>query len=360
MDSPLKKSRYRKTNLFSFKLAGIIILALFLIVVPFIIRSPYYIHLLIMAGINSVLAMTFILMLRTGLITIAIAGFWGIGAYASTLLSTRLGLSFWLSLPASTIITGIFAFFIGYPLVTKGGMGFAILTLLFNFIIILVFGNFDFFGGYQGIYNIPRPSPIYLPFLGYLKFSTKVPYYYLMLILVLIVIFSFLGLYHSRIGRAWRAIGLSPRLAESMGVNLFRYRLGAFVISAATAGLMGSFFVHYYGSIIPSTFDPYKTLYIHIYAILGGVGFAFSGPIIGSLFMVIVPEILRIAKEAEPIFTGLLVVLLVMFLPDGLMGLITFFRGGQLIIQPLANIILVEKRIKSFLMNFESDEKRTK
>jgi len=239
-------------------------------------------------------------------------------------------------------------------------MGFAILTLLFNFIIILVFGNFDFFGGYQGIYNIPRPNPICLPFLGCLKFTNKISFYYLMLILVLIVIFSFLGLYTSRIGRAFNAIGLSPRLAETMGVNLFRYRLGAFVISGSTAGLMGCFFVHYYGSVIPATFDPYKTLYVHIYAILGGVGYAFSGPIFGSLFMVIVPEILRIAKEVEPIFTGILVVLLVMFLPEGIIGIIALFRGQKHKFQPLANIIFIETRIKSLLLSFDSNEKKTK
>jgi branched-chain amino acid transport system permease protein len=318
-----KKYRFSQTNSRFDKIVGLVILTVILILVPVVVHSSYYIHLLIMVGINTVLAMTFILLLRTGLITIAIAGFWGIGAYASALLTVRLGLSFWLALPASAVITGIISFFVGYLLVRKGGIGFVILTLVFGFIIVLIFGSFDVFGGYQGIYNIPRPDPILLPFLGPLKFTSKMPYYYLMLFLVLIVALAFSAFYAAWIGRAWRAIGLSPHLAASLGVNLFRYRLTAFVISATAAGLMGSFFAHYYGSIVPSIFDPYKTLYAQIYAILGGIGFALSGPVIGSLFMVIVPEILRITKEVEPIFTGLLVILLVMFLPDGLLGLLS-------------------------------------
>jgi len=310
-----------RVNRRSGKVVGLGILALILILMPVLVPNTYYIHLLIMVGINSVLAMTFILLLRMGLITVATAAFWGIGAYTSTLLVVRLDLSFWLALPASTIITGIIAFITGFPLVRKGGISFVIETLAFAFIIALVFGTFDVFGGYTGIYNIPTPEPIRLPFLAPIEFISKTPYYYLMLFLVSLVAVVLSAFYAAWTGRAWRAIGLSPRLAESLGVNLFRYRLLAFVVTAAAAGLMGSFFAHYYGSIVPGTFGPFKSLYAQVYAILGGVGFAILGPIIGSLIMTIVPEVLRIAKEFEPVFTGLLVILLVMFLPDGLLGL---------------------------------------
>lgn len=110
-------------------LVGLVILAVILVLVPVVVHSPYYIHLLIMVGMNSVLAMTFLLLLRTGLITLAIAGFWGIGAYASALLTTKIGLLTWLAMPASTIITGILAFFVGLLLVKKGGIGFVMLAL---------------------------------------------------------------------------------------------------------------------------------------------------------------------------------------------------------------------------------------
>ena len=337
----------------SFKFIGLIFLAAFLILVPIIIRNPYYIHLLIMVGINTVMAMTFILLLRTGLITIAIAGFWGIGAYASALLTVRLGLSFWMALPTSVVVTGIVAFFAGHLLVRKSGIGFIILTLVFAFIIVLIFGTFEVFGGYVGIYNIPRPSPLPMPFMAPIKFASKTPFYYLMLFLVSIVVLAFSAFYAAWTGRAWRAIGLNPRLAESLGVNIFRYRLIAFVITAAAAGLMGSFFAHYYGSIVPTTFGPFKTLYVQVYAILGGVEFAILGPIIGSLIMTLIPEFLRITKEVEPIFTGIIIVLLVIFLPDGLLGLLRRGRPQP----PAENIASVVSWIRAFLSAKKSDLK---
>jgi branched-chain amino acid transport system permease protein len=353
LGNPQKKCRFNRVNWRSGKLIGLVILALILILLPVLVPNTYYIHLLIMVGINSVLAMTFILLLRMGLITVATAAFWGIGAYASALLTVRLDLSFWLVLPVSTIISGIIAFLIGILLVRKGGISFVIETLAFAFIISLVFGTFDVFGGYTGIYNIPRPDPIPLPFLAPLEFASKTPYYYLMLFLVLIIVLVFLAFYAAWTGRAWRAIGLSPRLAESLGVNLFRYRLLGFVITAAAAGLMGSFYAHYYGSIVPGTFGPFKSLYAQVYAILGGVGFPILGPIIGALIMTIVPEILRIAKEFELIFTGLLVILLVMFLPDGLLGLL---RRRPL--SPAGNMARVARWIRGFFPAHSGPDRR--
>jgi branched-chain amino acid transport system permease protein len=313
---------------------GALIFAVALVLLPLVVRSPYYIHLLIMVGINSVLAMTFILLFRTGLITIAIAAFWGIGAYASALLSTNYGVPVWLALPASAAITAIISLLAGALLANKGGNAFVILTMVFGFLAILVFGTFEIFGGYVGIFNIPPPEPVHLPFFGTIEFTSKIPYYYLMLLLLGIVVATHSAFYAAWTGRAWRAISLSPRLAASLGINLFRYRLLAFVIGATSAGLMGSFYAHYYGSVIPATFDPYKTIYAHVYAILGGVSFAVFGPIIGAFVMTVVPELLRIAKEIEPIFTGVIVILLVMFLPNGLLGLSRKARRPSSLIAP--------------------------
>lgn len=298
------------------------LLAAILVVLPVVVRNPYYIHLLIMTGVNAVLAMTFILLLRTGLITIAVAAFWGIGAYASAFLTVKLGFPVWLALPSAMAVAGAVALLAGCLLVRRSGNGFVILTMVLGFIVVLVFSTFEVFGGFAGIYGIPAPEAIRLPFLPPLEFVSKTAYYYLILFLVFLVSLALSCFYAAWTGRAWRAISLSPRLAASLGVNLFRYRLLAFVISGIVAGMMGSFYAHYYGSIVPGTFDAYKTINVQVYAILGGVNFAVFGPVIGSLIMTVVPELLRMAKEVEPIFTGIMVILLVMFLPNGLLGLV--------------------------------------
>lgn len=327
--------------------AGAVLACLVAVLLPLVVRSPYHIHLLIMAGMNAVLAMTFIFLLRSGLISIAVAAFWGIGAYASALLAVKLHMSFWLAMPLATAITGGVAFLVGSILVRRAGFGFIIQTLVFSFIIVLVFGNFDLFGRYAGIFNIPGPAAVTLPVLGSIDFASKTAYYYLMLALILIIGLAFSAFYAAWSGRACRAIDLSPRLAESLGINLFRYRLLAFVVASAAEGLMGSFFAHYYGSVVPSTFDAIKTINVQVYAILGGRHFAFLGPAIGSLLMTIVPESLRIAKEVEPVFTGLLVILLAMFLPDGLLGLVSGLRRGQMPSAPQRNLSRVASWIRS-------------
>ncbi len=93
-------------------------------------------------------------------------------------------------------------------------------------------------------------------------------------------------------------------------MNLHRYRLLSFVVASMGAGLAGSFYAHYIGAVTPSTFGIFKTIHIHIYAILGGLGFPILGPIIGALIMTFVPEMLRITGEIEPIFTGFLIIIL--------------------------------------------------
>jgi ABC-type branched-subunit amino acid transport system ATPase component/ABC-type branched-subunit amino acid transport system permease subunit len=317
-----------KRSFWSIKFIGLITLIIILILLPLVVTSPYYLHLLIMVGMNTILAMTFVLMLRTELVSLAIAAFWGLGAYTSMLLVMRAGLSFWLAMPVSAIIVGIIALILGFLLVRNAGLAFLMLTSVMGMLVVIVFGNIRWLGGYQGIDSILPPNPITIPFLGTIKFVSKVPYYYLILVLFFITTLAFRTMYASWTGRAWTAIGLKHHLAEAVGINVFRYRLLAFVIAAVVAGYTGSFYAHYIGAVIPEAFNIFKTIYIHIYAILGGLQFPALGPAIGSIIMTWVPESLRITQEIEPIITGLLIILLILFLPNGLMSLIRL-RGAD-------------------------------
>ena len=232
-------------------------------------------------------------------------------------------------MPLSAIVTGIIGYGLGYLLVRNAGFSFLILTSVLSMLIVLIYGNINWLGGYQGIEAIPSPDPISIPYLAQIEFVSKASFYCLMMFLLLIVILGFSAFYKSWAGRAWSAIGLSPNLAESIGINIHRYRVLAFVVSSSAAGLAGSFYAHYIGAVTPSSFGIFKTIHIHICAILGGLGYALLGPIVGSFIMTFVPEMLRITGEIEPICTGFLLILLIKFLPGGMLSLLGTKRKAE-------------------------------
>jgi len=303
----------------------------FLIVValPQFIQSAYYVHLLILIMMNAVLAMTFILLLRAGLLNMSMAAFWGIGAYSTGMLTLKGGLSFWVALPIAVAIAALVALVFGAILVRHAGLGFIIPSLIFAFIVPLVFGTFKVFGGHVGLIRIPAPNPIPLPGGHHITFASEQSYYYLLLALALIVVLVLLALYRSWVGRAWRALGLSSNLAQSVSISPFRYRLLGFVIVSAMAALMGVFFAAYSTNIQPGSYGPFKAIYIQMYAILGGVGNPIIGPVVGAAILTIIPEALRAVKNFEPMVTGALIILILIFLPQGILGLLHGRRPGD-------------------------------
>ena len=268
--------------------------------------------------------MTFIILLRAGLLNMSIAGFWGIGAYSSAMLTLKGGLPFWASLPVSVAIAACVAALFGAIIVRYSGLGFIIPSLIFAFIVPLVFGSFKVFGGHVGLIRIPPPESIPLPGDAEIAFGSTRSYYYLLLIFAVIIVVMTLALYRAWTGRVWRAMGLSNDLAQSVGISLFRYRLLGFVIVSAMAALVGVFFAHYSTNIMPESYGPFKVIYIQMYAILGGVASPILGPIIGAGVLTVIPEALRVTKGFEPMITGAIIILILIFLPQGIMGL---FRG---------------------------------
>jgi branched-chain amino acid transport system permease protein len=289
---------------------------------PSFIENPYYLHLLITVYINTILGLGFALIYSTGLVTLGASAFWGIGAYASALLVMKAGLSFWVALPLAGIITAVAASCFGLVAIRYGGIGFIVFTLLFCFIVEKMFGVVPFFGGWGGIIGVPPPDPVPIPLFGTIQFLRKTPYYYLSLALLVITMSAYASLYSSRIGRAWRAIKLDARLAEAVGVHVFGYRLAAFVIASAFSGFAGSFYAHYVMAISPPAFGLFKSVYIQVYAILGGLEHVIFGSLAGSFVFTLLPELLQISPELEPYITGTVLILIVIFLPSGLIGLI--------------------------------------
>ncbi len=288
--------------------------------VPFCMESRYQIHLAIMSCINIMLALSFSVLFSAGLTTIGAAAFWAIGAYTSTLLMTQLDISFWLALPASGAAAALIAAGVGAVIVRTPGVAFIVQTMVVNIILVEVFGHFEFFGSWGGILDIPGPA------LGSFEFASKTAYYYLALALLAFLLCALWALYSSRVGRAWRSIRLNPRLAEAAGIDVFRYRLLAFVIGSAVAGIAGSFYAHYFRTVEPNMFSVYKSIYVQIYSIVGGLEYYLLGPVVGAALMTFVPEFLRVGKEIEPILTGAVLIMLVVFLPGGILSLRSRFR----------------------------------
>ena len=289
---------------------------------PLIVRNPYYLHSMITVYVNAILGLGFALIYSIGMVTLGASAFWGIGAYASALLVMKGGLSFWAALPISGVITAAVAFCFGLVAIRSAGVGFIVLTLLFCFIVERMFGYIPIFGGWGGIIGVPPPNSIFIPFYGVVEFSGKIPYYYLSLVLLLLTMASYYSLYSSRIGRSWRAIRLNSDLAQAVGVYVFGYRLGAFVIASGFAGLAGSFYAHYSMAVSPEAFGLLKSVHIQIYAILGGLDHYILGSLMGSFVFTLLPELLQISPSIEPYITGTVLILIVIFLPSGLTGLV--------------------------------------
>lgn len=289
---------------------------------PLMVENPYYLHSLITVYINAILGLGFALIYSIGLVTLGASAFWGIGAYASALLVMKGGLSFWLALPVSGAIAATVAFCFGLIAIRYAGVGFIVLTLLFCFIVERMFGYIPIFGGWGGIIGVPPPNSVSIPFYGVVEFSGKTLYYYLSLALLLLTMGVYSSLYSSRIGRSWRAIRLDSHLAEAVGVYVFGYRLAAFVIASGWAGLAGSFYAHYSMAVSPEAFGLLKSVHIQIYAILGGLDHYILGSLTGSFIFTLLPELLQISPSIEPYITGTVLILIVIFLPSGLTGLI--------------------------------------
>jgi branched-chain amino acid transport system permease protein len=184
------------------------------------------------------------------------------------------------------------------------------------------------FGGPKGIKLIP-PFPDIKLFSLDIDFYNPVNYYYLCLIVVVASLVVLYRVERSRIGLTFHAIHWQDKLAESVGVDTFRYRTLAFVISSFFAGLSGALYAHYIGTVAPNRFDVEEMVYVLIWAIVGGTA-TFYGPIVGVVVLTILNEVVLRAlgvDEMRPMLYGALLILSILFLPNGLESLVPKIKG---------------------------------
>jgi branched-chain amino acid transport system permease protein len=293
-----------------------LILPVALIAVPAFTQDPYLLNLLITTGIWTTSVWGVRLIMSTGQLTLGHAAYMAVGAYASTLLTMKVGLSFWLAFPLAGLISSFVALLIGYPTLRIKGVYFSIITFAFAEIIRLIIVHWpSLLGGYGGIPNIPAPSPILS-----ISFTSRIPFYYLILAISLITYLVMVRMEKSRIGKIFSSIHESDTLAESIGINIMKYKIVAFCIGCFFAGLSGSFYAHYFNFTSPEFFTIWQSIYCLIFVIVGGAGSVW-GPPIGALFMTLVPELLRVAREYEPVIYAIILILIMFLLPSGLITL---------------------------------------
>ena len=300
----------------------IFVILIFFICLPIFVQAKYPLHLLIMVGIWSIATSSLNLILGyTGQASLGHAAFFGIGAYASALLMIKIGFSFWLALPLASLVAALCGFLIGLPALRTRGSYFAIATLGFKLIVTIIIEHWeDFTQGGAGISGIPKADPIPLPFLGEVAFTTITGQYYLVLFFLTLTLFFIYRIVHSPVGRTYLAIRGSEALAESMGINSMWNKIVSFTVSAFFAGLAGALYASYHGFISPDTSNFHIGFDLLIYLLVGGVA-TMAGPIIGAFIMTLIPESLQFLLEYRIILYGSFLIVVVIFLPRGLVGL---------------------------------------
>jgi len=292
-----------------------------LFLIPLFIKGPYILHILILVGINIILASSLRLIHTSGQLSLGHGGMMLIGAYTSTLLVMKLGLSSWAALVLAGFAAAGLAFLVGFPFVRLKGIYFAMITLFLAAIIILNAEQWrGLTGGSSGITNIPRPDPIVIPGLLNMNFASKPDFYYFILVLTLATLVILYAIEHSRIGLTWLSIQQNDSLAESIGVNTAALKVLGFSIGCFFAGIAGAFYSQYMSVVNPGTFGFGLAIYVVAYMIVGGVR-RFSGPILGAFLLTLLPEFFAGLERYQPFVFVAILMLIIFFLPDGLIDL---------------------------------------
>lgn len=282
--------------------------------IPMLLADQYIYHLLVMANIYVILAASLNLLIGcTGLFSLGQAAFYGIGAYASALLTTKLSLPFALALPASGIITAAVGVAIGFPALRLQGIFLAIGTLGFNEIVRLVIINTDAIGGSSGIAGIPNPT-----IFGY-SIANSATYFLFSGLLAVLVLIILRRILNGRPGRALIAIRDNEMAAKAVGIDITRHKLVIFAISSFLAGIAGSLFAHYTTYISPDNFTTAESFAMVAMVALGGMGNLF-GSAVGALILSALPEMFRALAEYRGIIYGLTLILIMYLLPQGILG----------------------------------------
>lgn len=314
-----------KKNLLS--VARILGIAL-VVLIPFLVTSDYSLHVLNLAGIYAICVLGLVFLLGfTGQLSLGHAAFMGVGAYTSSLLAVELGLPFIVTFPAAILVSMLFGLIVGIPTLKLKGHYLAMATKGLNISLVLVLTNWrEFTHGADGIVNIPRPA------IGALEINSERSWYFLIVAILLLCYLVSRNIERSHIGRSFKAIKEGELAAEAMGINTYKTKILALVIASALAGASGSLFAHLNRFTCPNDYNPIQSTILLSMTIIGGSEYLVGG-IFGAYILTMLPEVLRFLQNYARLIQGVLIVVITIFTPTGLVGIIhglaTKIRGKQ-------------------------------
>jgi branched-chain amino acid transport system permease protein len=298
-----------------------LLLALALVAAPPVAANDYVGGLLDTAGTFAIVAVGLNLLCGgTGQFSLGHAGFYAIGAFTAALLATQYGWPFWLDVPAGGILAALAGLGLGLPALRLSGPYFAVATLGFGLLVAEVLSSADWAGGRTGI-------TLQAPQLGSYTFTTRT-FFWVVLVVLVIGIFVAFNLRHGATGRAFVAVRESETAAAASGVRPARYRIIAFVISALYAGLAGALFANWEGYVSAASFGLAISISFVAMIVVGGLD-SVAGSLIGAVGLTVVQDRLQDQPQLAQTLYGAVIVVVLLFLPGGLVGLVTLLRRGR-------------------------------
>ena len=292
--------------------------------VPWLLPNQYLVHVGVLAGLHVILAVGLNLVMGyAGQVSLGHAGFYGLGAYVSAVLSVRYGLSPWLGAPVAAAATGALAYVVGIPTLRLKSYYLGMATLGIGLVLQLAFVQLHAItGGSSGLAGI-------LPWdLGRLHLVTATHHYWLVWAAAALALWLARNLVNSRVGRVLRALGESEAAAEAMGVDTAAEKRRVFVLSAVYASLAGSLYAHYITVISPEIYSFLFSVVLVLMVAVGGIGL-YWGAVVGAVLLTILPEALRKFGDWEVPLYGLVMIVVMLFLPRGIAGLLACGHGAR-------------------------------
>lgn len=290
--------------------------------------NPYYLQIIMFMMINAMLGISIYLTLSAGQLSLGNAGFMSVGAYTSALLTLKLGIPIYLAIPAGGVAACLAAAIIGLPATRLQGIYLAIATLGFGEVVRVVILNMKLTNGALGLSGIPSLGAMAAKLIASLGIPAgslspqqlgNIAVIFLLAGIVAFLVFFAVRLRNSRIGRAFAAIKDDEHAAEVTGVNITYYKLMAFFMGAFVAGVAGGLSAHITFYIGPKDFSYHRAVEILLFAVLGGSNVVW-GPLLGSVILTSLPEILRSVAEYRSMIYGAILVIMMIFRPQGLIS----------------------------------------